>query len=266
MAVMGSNAPVVVPAAVEAIAAGRAARLVWVNEIGGLTFDVGEGLGRVFVKWVPPEWAASLDAEFVRLEWASQFVTVPCPIDGGSDADGAWLVTTPLDGESAVSPRWLEEPVRAVRAIGAGLRQLHKSLPVERCPFSWSAAARVTDVERRAAAGAIDPARWHDVHQTLGVETALGLAAAIPPVDVEVVCHGDACSPNTLISDVGRCAGYVDLGALGIADRWADLAVATWSVEWNYGPGWEALLLDAYGVDADLARTRYYRLLWDLGP
>jgi len=49
-------------------------------------------------------------------------------------------------------------------------------------------------------------------------------------------------------------------------DRWADLAIATWSAGWNYGPGWERPLLDAYGVPPDPDRTRYYRLLWDLGP
>jgi kanamycin kinase len=53
---------------------------------------------------------------------------------------------------------------------------------------------------------------------------------------------------------------------LGVADRWADLAVATWSTQWNYGPGWEQPLLAAYGVAADPERIRYYRLLWDLGP
>jgi kanamycin kinase len=42
--------------------------------------------------------------------------------------------------------------------------------------------------------------------------------------------------------------------------------VATWSTQWNYGPGWEDTLLAAYGVEADPGRTRYYRLLWDLGP
>jgi len=51
-----------------------------------------------------------------------------------------------------------------------------------------------------------------------------------------------------------------------VADRWADLAIATWSAEWNYGPGWERPLLDAYGIRPDPDRTRYYRLLWDLGP
>jgi kanamycin kinase len=51
--------------------------------------------------------------------------------------------------------------------------------------------------------------------------------------------HGDACAPNTLISHDGHCSGHVDFGALGTADRWADLAIATWSTIWNYGPGWE---------------------------
>jgi len=58
----------------------------------------------------------------------------------------------------------------------------------------------------------------------------------------------------------------VDLGSLGTADRWADLAVATWSTQWNCGAGWEQLLLDAYGTDPDPGRSAYYRLLWDLGP
>jgi aminoglycoside phosphotransferase len=67
------------------------------------------------------------------------------------------------------------------------------------------------------------------------------------------------------IADNGRWSGHVDLGDLGVADRWADLAVATWSTGWNYGPGWEQVLLDAYGIKPDAERTRYYRLLWELG-
>lgn len=73
------------------------------------------------------------------------------------------------------------------------------------------------------------------------------------------------CAPNTLIADDGGWAGHVDLGALGVADCWADPAIATWSTTWNYEPGWEEPLLEAYGIGPDPVRTRYYRLLWDLG-
>ena len=254
------------PAVVARLAAGRVARAVWANEVGGLTFEVGHDPERFFVKWTPVERAWELEAEAQRLRWAAPFVPVPTVIDEGRDDTGAWLVTTPVPGQNAVSPRWKAEPAVAVRAIGEGLRAFHDALSVTACPFSWSAETRLADARRRRAAGELDPSRWHPVHRRLSVDDALTLASDIPSADVLVVCHGDACAPNTLLMDDGRWSGHVDLGSLGVADRWADLAVATWSTEWNYGPGWEELLLDLYGVDPDPQRMAYYRLLWDLGP
>ena len=149
-------------------------------------------------------------------------------------------------------------------AIGRGLRALHDALPVADCPFGWTAELRVAEAHHRRPI--LDPAAWHAVHRGLTVAKALQRIDRIPPDDRVVVCHGDSCAPNTLLDEDGRWSGHVDLGALGVGDRWADLAVATWSTEWNYGQGWERTLLDAYGVAPDEARTAYYRLLWDLGP
>src|ERR1700722_1284774 len=255
---------VTVPAGVASVAAGRPLRLAWANSAGGLTFEAGSGTSRCFIKWTPVGSCPDLGAEADRLAWASPFHPVPEPLAGGADASGSWLVTTPLPGENAVSPRWKADPATAVTAIGAGLRALHDALPVGACPFSWSAEDRLTDARKQAAASQLRSASWHESHHQLSVGAALHLAAAIPPVDQLVVCHGDACPPNTLLTDDGRWSGHVDLGLLGIADRWADLAVATWSTDWNYGPGWDQLLLDAYEIAPDPERTRYYRLLWDL--
>jgi kanamycin kinase len=62
----------------------------------------------------------------------------------------------------------------------------------------------------------------------------------------------------------GSGRANVDLGAAGVADRWADLAVATWSTEWNYGSGWDRPLLDAYSIEPDPELIAYHRLLWGL--
>jgi kanamycin kinase len=190
---------------------------------------------------------------------------VPRVVGEGADETGAWIVTAGLPGRMAVDDHWKRDPDTAVRAIGTGLRALHDELPVADCPFGWSAGQRVETVRSRAAEGRIDPADWTQDLQHIGtVERALDVLADIPPVDELVVCHGDACAPNTLIGDDGLCSGHVDFGALGVADRWADLAIATWSTQWNYGPGWEDPLLEAYGVAPDPERTMYYRLLWEL--
>jgi kanamycin kinase len=229
------SAPVPIPAVVARIAAGRAAVPVWVNEVGGVTFRVGDE----FVKTSTAAWAAHLAGEAEKLRWAGAFVRVPRVLGAG---DG-WLHTAGLPGRSAVDPRWVAEPRAAARAVGAGLRLLHDRLPVDECPFDWSVPTRLAELAPDRRRGLQDP----------------------PPIDRLVVCHGDACALNTLIDDGGRCCGHVDLGDLGVADRWADLAVATLSLSWNYPGSWDDQLYAAYGVDPDATRIDYYRRLWQAG-
>jgi len=256
----------VIPEQVAKLAGKAPVRPVWENELGGLTFAVGEGVGRSFVKWAPVTSGIDLDAEAARLRWARRFTPVPGVLGQGADDAGGWMATSPIVGDSAVATRWKRDPATAVQAIGTGLRALHDALPVDACPFSWSTADRVAGARAAAAAGPVDPARWHPVVRSMTVQQALGTLADPPSIDKAVVCHGDACAPNTILADDGRWSGHVDLGALGVGDRWADLAVCTWSTQWNYGPGWEHMLLSSYGIESDPVRTRYYRLLWALGP
>lgn len=214
--------PVPTPSVVADIAAGRPVSAVWVNELGGVTFSIDGGAE--YVKVIPRRSAHILEAEIPRLGWAAEYLAVPRVLSAG----GGWLHTAGLAGSSAVAPRWMADPRTAARAIGAGLRLMHDTLPVDNCPFgppSW-----VTDQ---------------------------------PDVDRNVVCHGDACAPNTLIDDEGRPCGHVDLGELGVADRWADLAVAEWSLRYNYGDDWRGEFFEAYGVAPDQDRMDHYLRLWE---
>lgn len=256
-----------IPQTVRQLAGGRSLELVWRNSLGGLTYRAsGSGSGEtVYVKWTPATSGLDLVDEATRMRWAADHVSVPRVIDAGENSAGSWLMTGALDGDSAVSERWKADPSRAVTAIGEGIRIFHESLPVEDCPFSWSAEDRLRVALARAGSGPLDRSGWHRDHEGLTDAEARRRVAEVPTVEKLVVCHGDTCAPNTNIGEDGRWIGVVDLGQMGIADRWADIAVALWSTNWNYGPGWERQLLDAYGVEPDHERMSYYRLLWDIG-
>jgi aminoglycoside phosphotransferase len=253
------------PPIVTELADGRRTDAVWVNDLGGLTFQLGEGETREFVKWNPRGNGVDLNEEIRRLHWARRYIVVPRVLKQGEDEEGSWFVSAGLPGTTAVADRWRQEPATAVREIGAALRAMHDALPVADCPFEWSAENRVARAKQAAADGTLNPQDWHGVHDHFTVSRVLELIADIPPADKLVVCHCDPCSPNTLIGDDGHWTAHVDLDALGVADRWADLAVATWSTEWNYGPNWTEPLLEAYGIEPDWERITYYKMLWYVG-
>ena len=132
---------------------------------------------------------------------------------------------------------WRARRQEAIRAIATGLRAIH-AIPIDDFPSDWTAQVWVGRT----------PA-------SLGPR---------PPLDEPVVVHGDACAPNTLISLAGDWTGNVDFGDLAVGDRWADLAVASLSLDWNFGEGHQHELFDAYGIAPDEERIRYYRELWHL--
>jgi kanamycin kinase len=233
--------PVAVPERVRELAAGASLDPVWRNDYGGLTFRTTDDR---YIKFGPRNEESCLAGEAERLEWAGGYLRVPHVLEVGHDDTSEWLVTRALRGESAVAPRWVERPDLAVRAVGEGLRALHEALPVAECPFDWGVSSRIANAARR------------------GIRLPDALREP-PPIERLVVCHADACCPNTLIDDDGRWAAHVDLGLLGTGDRWADIAVAAMSTEWNYGPGWDDVLIEAYGVEPDQERLSYYRELWN---
>ncbi|GAA0403177.1 aminoglycoside phosphotransferase APH(3') [Acrocarpospora corrugata] len=248
-----------VPRVVRALAGGGVVVPVWANEVGGLTFRI-EGEPVRYVKWVAsgtPE--IDLYSEMLRLSWARRWVAVPPVIEHGADDEGEWLVTAAVPGLSAVDPRRVTDPVTAAVAIGRGLRVFHDALPVDECPFDWGVGSRLANAAERAegaeAGGSPERLRLAEVRAGIG---------DAPAIDRLVVCHGDACVPNTLSHADGTFAAHVDLGSLGRADRWADLAVAAWSMDWNFSPGYDGLVYEAYGIAPDAERIAYYRLLWEM--
>jgi hypothetical protein len=61
----------------------------------------------------------------------------------------------------------------------------------------------------------------------------------------------------------GSLAAHVDLGSLGVADRWADLAVASMNLTTTAGRAGEDAFFEAYGIARDEERVLFYRFLWE---
>jgi kanamycin kinase len=217
-----------------------------------------------FLKVVRKSWFPSAEGEAERTIWARAHIPVPEILQFGVTADTTWFLSRAIPAEDATHERFRSDVPGLVRRLAAALRRVH-SIPVDGCPFSFRLDAALQHAEQRLRDGEIDPARdFHVEHASLSADAAVRkLIATRPATEDLVVCHGDYCVPNILFHN-DTLAGIVDLGELGTADRWWDIAVATWSLTWNFGAGYETIFLDSYGADLDEARCRYYRLLYDV--
>ncbi len=198
-----------------------------------MTFRIGDR----YVKWNPRTTGIDLSREARRLGWLAGRHPAPRVVEYGEDEAATWLVTEAVPGEHAVGDRWRARRPEAIRAIADGLLALH-AIPVADFPDGWT---EEVWVGRQPA--------------SIGER---------PPILDPVLVHGDACAPNTQISLDGAWTGNVDFGDLAVGDRWADLAVASMSLDWNFGEGHQDELFEAYGIEPDPVRIRYYRALWDL--
>jgi kanamycin kinase len=238
--------------------------VAWSYEGVVTTWRLRSPEGRVrYLKLRAVEETPRLGAEATRLHWARQHLPVPVVVDNGTDGDVDWLVLDELPGRDATAPEWKARPQWLIPILAQGLRRFHEA-PAENCPFRLTVDDALAVVRHRVAQGQAEHSGLHAEYAHLTLDAALATLERLAPDEEDlVVCHGDYCFPNVLIQG-GAVTGYVDLGELAVADRWWDIAVASWSTTWNVGPGWEEAFLDAYGVAADPRRLTFYRLLYDL--
>lgn len=200
-----------------------------------------------------------------RLVWARDRISVPEVLDFWTDDDTEWLLLMNIPGRSAATDEMKADASWVVALLAKGLRAFHDALDPDDCPFDFRNDVAIAHVRARLEAGIFDRNyEFHDEFKHHSPAEAVARLEAIRPDDEDlVVCHGDYCFPNILIEN--RCiTGYLDVGELGVADRWCDVAVGAWSTTWNVGQGYEDLFYESYGIEPDTQRIEYYRLLYSL--
>ena len=123
-------------------------------------------------------------------------------------------------------------------------------------------ASAITQARQRLDAGLIDADDFDDARAGWTPEDVWDAMHALLPLRMErVVTHGDYSLDNILLDDQWRVTGLIDLGRLGVADRYQDLAIM-WNCLEEFGPEAQRQFFQAYGIDqADERKLQFYLCL-----
>lgn len=212
-------------------------------------------------------------AEADRLRWLAGRTPMATPPVLAHQVDGTgtgWLVTDEVPGVAAHDPALRMTSVGPlVESLARGLRAFHDAVPASACPFDSRLDGLVERAVARVAAGAVDTSTMGPTARRLTAAELLDSVLAMrpdEPVDDLVVAHGDPCLPNLLV-DPGTTAliSVVDMGRVGVSDRYRDLAIVARSLVANLGPEVGYRFFDAYGLShPDPVKLEFYVLLDDL--
>lgn len=220
------------------------------------------GAPDLYLKHGRGDIATDIADEAARLRWLAPHVSTPQVLHVSTDADAAWLLTTALPGRTAydVLTSHPSQALNIVDRIAVFLKTLH-AIPVARCPFDSGPARRLSLAHARMQAGLVDVDDFDATHEGWTPQQVWDEMIALRPAAIEpVIAHGDWSLDNILIED-RAVSGCIDVGRLGVADRYQDLAIL-WNNLDEFGPDAQTRFLAAYGIaDLDEDRLRFHLAL-----
>ena len=200
--------------------------------------------------------------EYERLKWLQGRLPV-ARILAFENGDGEYrLLTSAIPGIMAHECK-AEEREQVVRNIGGTLRKLH-AIPAHDCPFDHTIETQIAKATANTDAGLVDESDFDEAHLGMTAQELLpNLLANRPKQFDNVFTHGDYCLPNIIVDPhTLEVTGFIDLGQAGISDRYIDLAIALNTLDHNFGPGYEQIFFDAYGIkDVHWDKIKFYQML-----
>ncbi|WP_040005495.1 APH(3') family aminoglycoside O-phosphotransferase [Fibrisoma limi] len=224
-----------------------------------------EGPESFYLKINPVDPWGGLKTEADALVWLRAYLPAPEVVYYERLTGIDYLLIRELVGSPASADEWKTNPKRLAETLAVSMLALHSLEPAS-CPFDQRTDTKLREVTSLVQRGLVDADDFDDENQARTPEHILEQLYAEQPADDDlVVTHGDFCLPNLILTD-WRLSGFIDVGGLGVGDRYQDLALCLRDLADELGTNrYDACFLSAYGLRAvDTDKLRYFRLLDEL--
>lgn len=217
------------------------------------------------------------DNEYAMAKWIGKQIRIPEIFVYSVINDIAYTLMSKVDGQMLCEDSYLQHPEKLIKIAADGLKQLWQ-IDIKGCPYYTSRLSeRLKAAEYNVRNGLVDvedaePETFGPNGFANPEELLKWLQNNRPEEDI-VLSHGDYCLPNIFVKE-NEIKGFIDLGKMGPADRWQDIAIAIRSLQHNFDGTYTdgkklfdfepQMLLKELGVEFDSHKYRYYILLDEL--
>ncbi len=208
--------------------------------------------------------------------WLKDRIPVPRIAAYCTAGKRAYCLMSRIYGKMLCDEVYMTNPQKLLDIVTQALQMLW-SVDISDCPCDNSLSVKLAMAGHNVENGKVDldnvePETFGENGFSSPAELLRWLENNRPEED-SAFSHGDFCLPN-LFADKDKVTGFIDLGKMGIADRWQDIALCYRSLKHNFegkyngGKLYEGyypeMLFEKLGVKPDWEKLKYYILLDEL--
>lgn len=213
--------------------------------------------------------------EYDIMGWLKGKLPVPEVISYVCEGGKSYLLMTKVVGKMACDNEYMRHPERLIDLLAEALKFLWK-VDINDCPCKWGIDRKLEMARYWVEHGMVSMENVEpDTYGENGFRSPRELYQWLvehKPQEDWGLTHGDFTLPN-LFYQGEELKGYIDLGRMGVGDKWQDIALCYRSLLHNFsgkygGRKYEGvssdLLFQKLGLEPDWEKIRYYILLDEL--
>ena len=216
-----------------------------------------------------------IDSTIQMMQWLVGKIPVPKVICHESLDGMSYLLMSKVDGKMSCDEYYFEHPHEMTALLAEGLKMLW-NVDISDCPRQRDLDCELEEAEYRVKNNLVDVKRAEpNTFGKNGFQSPAHLLEWLKghkPAYEPVLSHGDFCLPN-IFFDNGKISGFIDLGDMGVGDKWRDIALCWRSLKHNFDGSFGGKVYEDFNPDMifeklemepDYNKLRYYILLDEL--
>ncbi|MBQ6284847.1 MAG: ATP-binding cassette domain-containing protein [Bacilli bacterium] len=206
--------------------------------------------------------ADHLSSESMRYDYLKDKINIPEKVFYEKYNGKSYILTKELRGEMLCSDYYIENPLKGIDIIVQAFNHLY-NIDYSDCIFDETIDKKIKDIENNLSNIKNEDINKEILGRFITKEAILKYLKGNKPKQIMGFIHGDMSLPNILALN-NEFAGLLDIGSCGIGDIYFDLVICEMSIERNYGKEYIDVFYDKLGIEKDIFKSEYYRILMSL--
>ncbi len=222
------------------------------------------------------EASRETENEAAVCNWLAGRLPVPEILEYIVSGDKAYCLMTRIKGKMLCDDEYMTDPERLTELAVQALKMLW-AVEIRDCPCDNSLDVKLQMARFNVEHNLVDMDHVEpDTFGENGFRSPMELLCWLEehrPEETFSFSHGDFCLPN-IFAEGDKVTGFIDLGKMGIADPWDDIAICDRSLRDNFEgifqgsrayEGYSSeMLFQRLGIKEDREKREYYVLLDEL--